>query len=728
MTPSDRRPNPEIASPDPDQVIATQPDAALAPVESSPPARRSRARNKPAANASAEPAVTAVPAPSTGGEDARRRGWFWHWNSLVTQYAPLIGLKGVGLLNSYTVWTDRREESPHRGYAFPSQQSEADFYGEDRAELITINKILVALDLIEIRKEMVLRTDPQGRRWRVPHNFYRVKDHPDDFTISTHDVLQVVQLAERDRAVYRYTRRLYSARFSPIDRDNPWHRILGELQLNPAWQRLSARVQAEEAKTSSRTKAGHAARKTLDTTGVTETLPTPTAGGNHAETNSANFSLAETHVHESAGLADNDSGVVDTKVADQTSVAGFNTGFTGDQTLDVAATNTGLGEDVALTNTGFGDSAVTSVGQSNRAADTLVDPTNTTYHQQRSTTTTTIDQGNSSDSITTGNGPGVPPVDAPGRAAAFRAFEEANERPPTPAERKLLGDLADRFHPAAVAVGATGWAWVGAAIYEAVGAGSRYVAPKRVKEILARWERDGEGPDDGGPRGGFRWTWQTLIPPDAPQLEIHGVGSRDAWSRTLGLLAGSIDREVMLELFTGTAIAAHRGGVVTISVSDAAQADRLQPYADMISRKLQEVVRRRVEARFTAPSGDGPTPLPSRRSATPSAATFMIDTSGLASDAVWSAVLADVEASGMVSTGEFDGWVRPTVLIGRGDEGRLLVGTPHALAKRRIDGRLLGVLEAAVQRVLGSATRLDVVVTRDWQAQVAGDIDKVAGD
>ena len=82
----------------------------------------------------------------------------------------------------------------------------------------------------------------------------------------------------------------------------------------------------------------------------------------------------------------------------------------------------------------------------------------------------------------------------------------------------------------------------------------------------------------------------------------------------------------------------------------------------------------------------------------------------------------------MVSAGEFDGWVRPTVLIGRGDEGRLLVGTPHALAKRRIEGRLLGVLEAAVQRVLGSATRLDVVVTRDWQAQVAGDIDKVAGD
>src|SRR4051812_22596900 len=90
--------------------------------------------------AAAAPGCAPVAAPERGpraGADARRRGWFWHWNSIVTQYAPLVGLKGIGLLNSYTVWTDRRDESPHRGYAFPSQQAEADFYGEERAELIT---------------------------------------------------------------------------------------------------------------------------------------------------------------------------------------------------------------------------------------------------------------------------------------------------------------------------------------------------------------------------------------------------------------------------------------------------------------------------------------------------------------------------------------------------------------------------------------------------------------
>ena len=105
------------------------------------------------------PGGDAVP---TAGQDIRHRGWYWHWNTLITQYAPLLGLKGVGLLNSYTVWTDRREGSPHQGYAFPAQEAEAKFYGEGREELITLNKVLVALDLIEIHKEMVLR-----QSWRA---------------------------------------------------------------------------------------------------------------------------------------------------------------------------------------------------------------------------------------------------------------------------------------------------------------------------------------------------------------------------------------------------------------------------------------------------------------------------------------------------------------------------------------------------------------------------------
>src|SRR5579875_60447 len=200
-------------------------------------------------------------AASQSGQDERRRGWFWHWNSIITQYAPLIGLKGVGLLNSYTVWTDRRDSSPYRGYAFPSQQSEADFYGEDRAELITINKILVALDLIEIRKEMVVRPDERGRRWRVPHNLYRVKDHPEGYQLSSDAVLRVARLASDDRAVYRYLRRVFSQRFAPIDRQNVWHQILAEVRNDPTWRKLAARAEREDSQASARTKAGHAKRR-----------------------------------------------------------------------------------------------------------------------------------------------------------------------------------------------------------------------------------------------------------------------------------------------------------------------------------------------------------------------------------------------------------------------------------------------------------------------------------
>jgi hypothetical protein len=107
---------------------------------------------------------------SRSGEDARRRGWYWNWNTMVTQFAPLIGLDGKGLLDSYIVWTDRREDSPFRGYAFPSTTAEANFYGIDRNVLGTINKILVALDLIEIKKSMVHRPDDAGNDWKFPHN------------------------------------------------------------------------------------------------------------------------------------------------------------------------------------------------------------------------------------------------------------------------------------------------------------------------------------------------------------------------------------------------------------------------------------------------------------------------------------------------------------------------------------------------------------------------------
>ena len=57
----------------------------------------------------------------------------------------------------------------------------------------------------------------------------------------------------------------------------------------------------------------------------------------------------------------------------------------------------------------------------------------------------------------------------------MRAFENANDRAATPAERKLLRDLAARFQPAAesghrerAAIPGSGWSWLEAAVWEAV--------------------------------------------------------------------------------------------------------------------------------------------------------------------------------------------------------------------------------------------------------------------
>ena len=397
---------------------------------------------------------------SRTGNDTRRRGWYWHWNSIVTQYAPLIGLKGVGLLNSYTVWTDRREESPYRGYAFPSQQTEAGFYGEDRAELITINKILVALDLIEIRKEMVLRTDEKGRKWRVPHNFYRVKDQGDGFSLTTDAVSRVVDLAERDAAVYRYIRRIFSSRFAPIDGNNIWHHILAELRPTDAWKRLAARTERNEKRASARSKAGHAARR--------------------GPTDQGDFSLpidGDSAAPERPPVAtSNDSDEIDNDSGNDT-----------DET-SVATTNNGLEGDVEPINTGLPPNAESTDDQANNGGVTSVEPSNSMYNQD---ITTTTEHQQSVRTHGQGSEPPPPPDEMRDEDRAFRQFEEANDRKATRAERRLLRMLAADLTERAELSIEESWRWIADAIDDAVAAGSAFVAPRRVQEIVHRWSREG---------------------------------------------------------------------------------------------------------------------------------------------------------------------------------------------------------------------------------------------
>jgi hypothetical protein len=694
--------------------------------------------------------LAVTPEETRSGEDTRRRGWFWHWNSIVTQYAPLIGLKGIGLLNSYTVWTDRREESPHRGFAFPSQQREADFYGEDRAELITINKILVALDLIEIRKEMVLRADDQGRRWKVPHNFYRVKDHSDGSSLTSRDVLKVAELADRDLAVYRYVRRVFSSRFAAIDRDNVWAEILGEVRATDVWQRLAARAIKDESRASERTRAGHAARKSA--------LFLP---------------------------ADSDNATPDTRLND--SATGHNKGG---RATTVEQSNKGLQPDVAPTNNGFDTDSSTAVDPSNTAPPTDVAPSNRTYNQHSLTTTTTtpnhqkrsesmpgpalvdtpptsshrsVTSADTPVTVKAGNGPaGHPaPFDAVGEARALSAFEDANGRRSTVAEQTLLRRLADRFEASARRSDSrsysTGWDWVTAATYEAVEAGSTFVAPRRLREIMNRWERDGlpdaqktepdRAPDGGGVASsraldadghtGTAPSTKEGVWPDqkiaqgafelgeAPDIDLpHGFGSRKTWEYTVTLLATAMDPAQLTELVRGSAIIGCRHDLVSIAVLDEVRADRIGgEYRRLFERKLSEAMRRpmRIAVQMKERSANGQ--ANHRKSndvegagVTHEAPVFLVTECGLPSTQVWAAVIDEVAASGSVSRANVDAWLRSTRLIGRGAGDSLVIGTAHTMAQRRIESRFAPPLAAAIEAIVGTERPMEFVVTQDWLA------------
>ena len=417
------------------------------------------------------------------GEDVRHRGWFWHWNELHTEYGPLLQHSGIGLITSYIVWTDRRDDSPYRGYAFPSLNTQAAFSGSDRGELMTINRILEALDLIEIRKEMVLRIDSNGKNCRVPHNLYRVKDRSEDPHLTARDVLHVLNLADKRPEVYRHIRHVLVPGFQPISSGNIWHRLLAELKTNPLWIRLAEKAAAEEARFADRARKGHQSRRgnAESATGIESSAPAPVPtaikpGG-------------------SAPIG------IDIWVPGETAPA---SGDPGDQKSTGEEINNALSTIGELFNHAGGSSDELSNG----AGPGLVELFTRKEDKSQTTTTTTNrgsdfsipvsvtdENGRVTEPVTTttglsqiGNGPGAQTAgdgDGPNRAVAMRAFAEANQRLASPAEERLLGQIAQ------LVPDPDRWKWVSDAIYEAVDTGSEYVAPKRVREIVRRWLVEG---------------------------------------------------------------------------------------------------------------------------------------------------------------------------------------------------------------------------------------------
>lgn len=670
---------------------------------------------------------------SRSGVDTRRRGWFWHWNSIVTQFAPIIGLKGVGLLNSYTVWTDRREESPNRGFAFPSQQSEADFYGEDRNELITINKILVALDLIEIKKQMVNRTDAKGRRWKVPHNLYRVKDHGDDFNLTVEGVRKVVELANKDRAVYRYVRRIFSSRFAPIDRDNVWHSILEEMADDPTWQKLAARTAKDEKRASERTKAGHASRRAT-TTEVAGDFSLPDSGDTATEEVTAPDSSID-----SAGGDTNDSDSVP-----ETSAAN---------------SNNGLATDVAHTNIGSDEKPASTDALANNGGPTSVDPGSTTYYQEL-TTTTTGDSNESMQIADHGFGPGAAPDEQRDRDMTVRLFDEANGRVSTTAARRQLERIAERFAELAVVSGNSSWELVGNAIDEAVASGSAFVAPKRIREILTRWERDGvpemyareAQSGAGSSRPVTSPVTGTAGASHSLDREIGGESQlpvdrepAEVWGAACSLMRGSLSAVAIGQLRAGASITGYASGVVFLSATSVELADAIAgDWLDVIQRKLAVVLRRPVRVEVSAPDDRDPerAGVPAERDTVgsresrpaavsrPQGATvrrgsthreparvpvFTVRECGMTSTQVWMMVIDDLRASGAIPRPEVDAWLRDSVLLGRDEDDALIVGVPHALAERRA-ARFRDAIETATMHIVGFDCAIRVVRTQTWLA------------
>jgi hypothetical protein len=637
--------------------------------------------------------------PERSVEDARRRGWFWHWNTIITQYAPLVGLKGVGLLNSYTVWTDRREESPHHGYAFPTQQAEADFYGEDRAELITINKILVALGLIEIRKEMVTRVDERGRRWRVPHNLYRVRDHQDGYNLKADDVLRVVELAASDRTVYRYIRRIFSPRFSPIDADNVWHQMLPELRQNATWQALAERAEREDARASARTKAGHAKR--AKTSNETSNLTDETS---RQERDGEPASETPEPAH-------------DTEPA--TSVGDINRG----RETTVANGNTGLEDDVEPGNNALGENWATIADQRNEGDPNSVELGNSTYNQTSHTTTTTTTASfiESDRPDSAGAGPLLGPS-----LAVVTCFEAANDRSITPLEADLLAELERACASSAQRSGETGADWVVAAIREAVGSGSRFVAPKRINEILNRWSKSHSR---DGLRAGAATTAEGVTngspPADFPLPS--GRGAQATWEQALRLLSAVIERAEMERFFAGSGITGYQAGTVRVRVASREAAERLSgEYYELISRKLAEAMRRPVRIEFSAPGASAeveatttePARLPKAekepapRSQRPLPLPNFMLAGGLTNQQIWSSALEVL--SGRVSAATWQTWLRPAALIGADEDGTLVLGAPNAFARQRLGGHLLEEVARTLAGLLERPVTLRVVVTQEW--------------
>lgn len=662
---------------------------------------------------------------SRSGVDARRRGWYWNWNTMVTQFAPLIGLDGKGLLDSYIVWTDRREDSPFRGYAFPSTTAEANFYGIDRNVLGTINKILVALDLIEIKKSMVHRPD-NGNDWKFPHNTYRVKDQEDNFQLTTEAVRKVVQLATEDTAVYRRIKHIFGSKFKPIDPNSVWYDIIAELEPTPNWQKLQKVALADERRTSERSKKGHASRRKSAKTENPITTGESTAKTSTSVPVSSQVATATTVDNDTT----NDSTVVSKSPVKSTA----------------AQTSNGLQTSAAQSNKASGAGTSSDAASTSNGGPTIAQSTSTMNYTDQTTTTTGDNEAQNEIQPNQNVEPssiedfGGGPDDSRDRELTLRLFDEANEKPVSIAARRILTRIADDFADLARSAGMTGWALTGVAIEEAVSSGSTFVAPKRVREILTRWRKDGipeiyagvsvrhDQPAQqpvatvtGSSQGSHSFVRTPVVAAGISQRSGRGGDDPDViWQAACKLLLidPAISPALHAQLISDARLIRIIDKHAELLVSDRLNAVLTIEVQKAIQSKLSVAVRTPLFLRIL--TGDGPPPnvidpYHAARNGMLSGDLFQVPGSGMTNVQLWAAVQNALGSAGDIPRTELSMWANSSELLALADT-TFVLGFSSGFLCRRAENRRAD-LEREFSYLAGFTCELEIVEIDTWRAQ-----------
>jgi hypothetical protein len=222
---------------------------------------------------------------------------------------------------------------------------------------------------------------------------------------------------------------------------------------------------------------------------------------------------------------------------------------------------------------------------------------------------------------------------------------------------------------------------------EAVGSGSAFVAPKRIREIINRWASSGTGPRRAGLERG------------AEATAIRQAG--DDADETLNAVKQTLDETLEIN-----AQVEFDGASVLLRLDSASPEIKPDAIA-ALEHRLAEALGRDVHVRSERPSA-----APSQGRADEAEAAVRVSRRDVQQgEQLWS-VLLDMLAPEVAPADLFR--LRSVVPIGESADGAFLLGAPTRLAARLLEGRYLGPLESALSSLLSSPVRIRVLNQDQW--------------